>query len=171
MRVSLISNMSRTTLSAERILPFSPQELCRLVGDVREYPQFIPWLKSLRVIEEEPRDGGGWEGIAEATVGWKAITERFATTVRCEPVKGEVDVSLVRGPFHALDNRWRFEPHGDGARVRFWISYQFKNPVLQALVAANKDKLTGRIMHAFEREARRRLGAHARRGQREIHDD
>jgi coenzyme Q-binding protein COQ10 len=151
--------LSCTTLSAERLLPYAPGDLCRLVGDVREYPQFIPWLISLRVIREEPREEGGWEGVAEAIVGWKAIREPFATQVRCEPAKGEVDVSLVSGPLHALDNSWRFEPHERGARVRFSISYQFKNPVLQALVAANKDKLTGRIMGAFEREAKRRLGA------------
>jgi coenzyme Q-binding protein COQ10 len=150
--------MARTTIEAERILPYAPGDLCRLVGDVREYPQFVPWLKSLRVTKEEPRPEGGWEGVAEATVGWKAITERFATTVRCEPAKGEVDVALVTGPFHALDNSWRFEPHERGARVRYRISYHFKNPVLQALVAANKDKLAHRIMSAFEREARRRLG-------------
>ena len=150
--------MARTSLEAERILPYPPADLCRLVGDVREYPKFIPWLQSLRVVKEEPRPEGGWEGVAAAVVGWKAITERFSTHVRCEPAKGEVDVSLVSGPFHALDNRWRFEAHEKGARVRFWISYHFKNPILQAAVAANRDKLAKRIMGAFEKEAHRRLG-------------
>jgi coenzyme Q-binding protein COQ10 len=150
--------MARTNIVAERILPYPPADLCRLVGDVREYPKFIPWLKSLRIVKEEPRDEGGWEGVAAAIVGWQAITERFSTNVRCEPAKGEVDVSLVSGPFHALDNSWRFEPHGEGARVRFNISYHFKNPILQAAVATNKDKLAARIMGAFEAEAHRRLG-------------
>lgn len=150
--------MARTQIEAERVLPYPPGDLCRLVGDVRAYPRFIPFLQSLRVTEEEPRAEGGWEGVAEAIVGWKAITERFSTTVRCEPAKGEVDVSLVSGPLHALDNSWRFEPHMKGARVRFWISYHFKNPLLQAAVAANRERLAARIMGAFEKEARRRLG-------------
>lgn len=150
--------MSRTTIEAERILPYAPADLCRLVGDVRAYPEFIPWLQSLRVVTEEKRDEGGWEGVATAIVGWKAITERFSTSVRCEPAKGEVDVALVSGPFHALDNRWRFEPHEKGAKVRFWISYQFKNPLLNAVVAANRDKVAARVMGAFEREAKKRLG-------------
>jgi coenzyme Q-binding protein COQ10 len=150
--------VSRTTITAERILPYPPADLCRMVGDVREYPKFIPYLQNLRVTKEEPRDAGGWEGVAEAIVGWKAIRERFSTQVRCEPAKGEVDVALVSGPFHALDNRWRFEPHEQGARVRFHITYQFKNPVLNAVVAANKDKVAARIMGAFEKEAKRRLG-------------
>ncbi len=49
--------MSRTSLEAERILPYAPADLCRLVGDVRAYPEFIPWLQRLRVIKEEKRDG------------------------------------------------------------------------------------------------------------------
>lgn len=150
--------MARTQIQAERVLPYPAGDLCRLVGDVRAYPHFIPFLKSLRITKEEPRAEGGWEGVAEAIVGWKAITERFSTTVRCEPAKGEVDVSLVSGPLHALDNSWRFEPHEKGARVRFRISYRFKNPLLQAAVAANREKLAARIMGAFEKEARRRLG-------------
>jgi coenzyme Q-binding protein COQ10 len=150
--------VARTIIEATRDMPFAPEDLCRLVGDVRAYPHFIPWLKTMRVLKEEPRPQGGWQGSAEAVVGWKTFEERFTSTIRCEPEKGEVDVALVRGPFHTLDNRWRFQAHEKGARVRFWIAYEFKNPLLQAAVNANRDKLAGRIMAAFEREAKRRLG-------------
>ena len=150
--------MARTIIEAERILPYDPGDLCRMVGDVREYPKFVPWLQSLRVVKEEKREEGGWEGVAQAVVGWKAIKERFTTTVRCEPAKGEVDVALVSGPFHSLENRWRFAPHEGGAHGKYWIAYEFKNALLQAAVSANRERLAGRIMSAFEREAKRRLG-------------
>ncbi len=150
--------MSRTVIEAERVLPYAPEDLCRLVGDVRVYPEFVPFLKSMRVTKEEPRDQGGWQGVAEAEVGWKAINVHFSTSVRCEPAKGEVDVALVKGPLHSLANKWWFKPHEKGAHVRYWIAYEFKNPVLQAAISANKDKLASRIMSAFEREATRRLG-------------
>ncbi len=71
--------MSRTVLTAERTLPYAPGDLCRMVGDVRAYPHFIPYLQNLRVLKEDKREEGGWEGIAEAIVGWKAIRERFTT--------------------------------------------------------------------------------------------
>lgn len=150
--------MARTVIEAERVLPYDPADLCRLVGDVRIYPEFVPFLKTMRILKEEKRDAGGWEGIAEAEVGWQAIKVSFATHVRCEPAKGEVEVGLVKGPLHALANRWRFKPHEAGAHVSYWIAYEFKNPVLQAAISANKDKLASRIMGAFEREAKRRLG-------------
>ena len=150
--------MPRTVIECERVLPYAPEDLCRLVGDVRVYPEFVPFLKRMRVVKEEPRDHGGWAGIAEAEVGWQAIKVTFATSVRCEPAKGEVEVALVKGPLRSLSNRWWFKPHEDGTHVRYWIAYEFKNPVLQAAISANKDKLASKIMEAFEREAKRRLG-------------
>ena len=150
--------MPRTVIEAERILPYAPEDLCRLVGDVRVYPEFVPFLQTMRVLKEEKLPEGGWKGIAEAEVGWQAIKVRFSTTVRCEPEKGEVEVALVKGPLHSLANKWWFKPHETGAHVRYWIAYEFKNLVLQAAISANKDKLASRIMVAFEREAKRRLG-------------
>ncbi|HVY85701.1 MAG TPA: type II toxin-antitoxin system RatA family toxin [Caulobacterales bacterium] len=150
--------MARTVIETQRVLPYAPADLCRLVGDVRVYPEFVPFLQRLRVLKETPLEQGGWEGVAEAEVGWKAIHVRFSTAVRCEPAKGEVEVKLVQGPLHYLANRWRFEPHEKGAHVHYWIGYEFKNPILQAAISANRDKLASRIMAAFEKEARRRLG-------------
>lgn len=151
--------MPRTIIEAERVLPYAPADLCRLVGDVRVYPEFVPFLKTMRIVREEPLAEGGWRGVAAAEVGWKAITIHFSTSVRCEPEKGEVEVALVQGPLHSLQNKWWFVPHEKGAHVRYWIAYEFKNALLQAAISANRDKLATRIMTAFETEARRKLGA------------
>lgn len=151
--------MARTIIEAERVLPYAAEDLCRLVGDVRVYPEFVPFLTRMRVVKEEPREAGGWQGVAEADVGWQAIKVTFATSVRCEPAKGEVEVALVKGPLHSLNNKWWFKPHENGgAHVRYWIAYEFKNSLLQGAISANKDKLASKIMEAFEREAKRRLG-------------
>lgn len=150
--------MAAVIIEKERRLPYAPADLCKLVGDVRAYPRFIPWLQHIDVLQETPR-GEGWEGVAEARVGWKGFSERFATKVVCAPERGELDVTLVRGPFKSLINRWRFAPTPEGgALVRFWIAYEFKNPILQGLAAANRTHAAQRILHAFEREAHRRLG-------------
>src|SRR5262245_42196146 len=128
--------MSAMIVETERRLPYDPEALCRLVGDVRAYPAFIPWLKHIRILQELRR-GEGWEGVAEASVGWRGINERFATKVLCSPETGTVEVTLVRGPFKTLHNRWRFAKLEEGgALVRFWIAYEFKNPILQAIAAA-----------------------------------
>jgi coenzyme Q-binding protein COQ10 len=150
--------LSQLIVETEKRLPYAPDDLCRLVGDVRSYPKFIPWLKHLRILREKPHEEGGWEGAAEAIVGWKAITETFSTLVRSEPAKGEVDVGMLSGPFKTLINRWRFKSDGQGgAIVKFYIAAEFKNPVLQAVLRGAKDKAAHRIMAAFEAEAQRRF--------------
>ena len=35
----------------ERVLPYSPDQLFTLVGDVRRYPEFVPWITSMRAGE------------------------------------------------------------------------------------------------------------------------
>ena len=150
--------MSAVKISTERRLPYSPRALATLVADVESYPRFIPWVKRLSV-KRDKRDGDAWEGVAEALVGWKAFLESFATKVRANPEAGEVDVSLVRGPFKSLSNRWRFLDDGEGGSVvRFDIAYEFKNPILQAVAAMNREYAAHRIMAAFEAEAKRRFG-------------
>lgn len=148
--------MSARVVEADRTLPYDPVELCKLVSDVERYPAFLPWLKSLRITQYAPH-GAGWSGVAEAVVGWRSFTVRFATKVRAAPEEGEVDVALVRGPFKTLENAWRFSPAPAGAHVHCRLRYEFKNPVLQALVDSNKQRVMARILAAFEQEAARRL--------------
>ncbi|MBU6374117.1 MAG: type II toxin-antitoxin system RatA family toxin [Alphaproteobacteria bacterium] len=152
--------MSATVVEAERRLPFSARDLCVLVGDVKSYPGFIPWIQSLRIVQET-REGDGWRGLAQAIVGWRGLRERFSTYVTCKPDDGVVDVKLADGPFRHLENRWRFTDDGaGGAIVRFWISYEFRNPLLNGLARVNRETAADKIIAAFEREATRRFAAH-----------
>lgn len=154
--------MSATTIEAERRLPYPPEMLAELVGDVRAYPSFIPWVLDMKVSAEREH-GGVRDCVAHVLVGWRSLRERFSTRVRSAPAEGEVDVTLVSGPFRRLENRWRFAPDGDGgALVRFYICYDFKNPLLNGLVRVNREKAAERIMAAFEKEAAKRLGKHVR---------
>jgi coenzyme Q-binding protein COQ10 len=151
--------MKATTIDTVRRLPYAPRDLCAMVGDMKAYPRFVPWIKSLRVTGEREHDGVT-ESIAHVVVGWRHITERFSTKVRTAPEEGAVDVAFVEGPFRTLANTWRFESDGaGGAIVRFHLAYDFKGLMLNALVRANKEKVIAKIMEAFEGEAKRRFGA------------
>lgn len=150
--------MGVSQIRVEKRLPYPAADLCRMVGDIKSYPRFVPWIKSLRVTGENTQDGV-CQSVAHAVVGWKHITERFSTKVRCAPEEGAVDVSFVDGPFRTLENAWRFEDDGaGGAIVRFSLHYDFKSFMLNSIVNANKAKVSDKIMEAFEAEAKRRLG-------------
>lgn len=151
--------MAATVVEMDRRLPYPPHDLSAMVADIRSYPLFIPWLKKLEVLSER-MDGETRVSVARADVGWRAVSERFTSEVRATADK--VRVALVSGPFKSLENRWDFLPAPNGTLVRFYVSFEFKSPILQALASLNRDLVASRIIAAFEGEARKRFGHPAR---------
>lgn len=138
--------------------PYTPRQLFDLVADVRAYPDFVRWIRSLRVLHESATDGV-WNGRAEARVGFRGFSERFTTDIAARAEEGVIDVRLVNGPLRMLTNRWTFRDEPQGAKIEFEVSFEFRNPLLQALAAANLDLAVSRLVQSFLDEARRRYGA------------
>ena len=141
-----------------RILPYTPQQLFALVGDVESYPDFVPWITSMRVWNRTD-DGAGVTGLdAEAGIGFSFLRERFSTRVRRNEAAGEITVSLISGPFKHLLNRWTFTPHPDGTKVDFYIDFEFKSKMLTTLLTANFAHAVERLMGCFEDRAKAMYG-------------
>ena len=136
----------------------TPDNLFTLVSDIKRYPEFIRWIKAMRVSGER-MDGATSHKLGEAVVGFKGFVESFATNVASTHAEKTVHVKLVRGPFRKLENKWRFVPNEAGAtRVEFFIDYTFSNPILAMLAKSNSDTAVQRIMQSFLAEADRRYG-------------
>lgn len=144
-----------------RVLPYAPQDLAALVADVRSYPDFVPWVTSMRVYNPREEAPGVSLLDAEASVGFSFLTERFSTWVRHDANAPKVEVGLIRGPFRHLKNRWEFFPDPSGTRVEFMIDFAFRTRLLDMMLQANFDRAVGKLMSCFEAEARRRYGAAA----------
>lgn len=130
-----------------------------LVGEVAAYPQFVPWINSMRTWNAR----GAGEGVdtldAEAGVGFSFLKERFSTRVTRDAGERQIDVALLAGPFRRLANRWRFHDDPGGTRVEFDIDFQFKSRLLDALLAANFHHAVDRLMGCFEARAADLYGA------------
>lgn len=135
-----------------------PQHLFDLVADIRRYPEFIRWIRSMSVSGE--REAAGLRHcVGEARVGFSGFSESFATTVAADPAQRIIRTELVRGPFRRLNNTWTFRERSDGGTdVDFLIDYEFRNPILRALAAANFDRAVNALVAAFVTEADRRHG-------------
>ena len=136
-----------------RVLPYGPDRLFELVGDVRRYPEFVPWITTMRVWNEHAEGQGITTLDAETRVGFSFLRERFATRVRRDAVIRRIDVSLLSGPFRKLTNSWVFEPHPVGTLVRFDIEFEFKSRLLDAMLQANFARAVNRLIGCFETRA------------------
>lgn len=144
-----------TTHREKLDLPYRPEDLFELAADVGRYPDFIKWIRTLRLLSEQ-EEQGRLRYRAEVSVGFKGFTETFITDVDARKSELAIDVSLVRGPFRKLSNAWRFAPTPTGTRVDFSIAFEFRNFVLQTLADANKTYAVRRVIDAFVEEAGQR---------------
>ena len=137
----------------------TPENLFALVSDIEKYPEFIHWIKAMRVSGERT-EGDAVHKLGEAVVGFKGFNERFATNVTSRLSDLTVHVKLVRGPFRRLENKWSFVIDETGkTRVDFYIDFSFSNPVLRVLARANTDSAVRGIIDAFVAEADKRYGS------------
>lgn len=145
-------------LSKQIVLEHRADEVFDLVADIRRYPDFIKWIRSMKVSNERAENGVNYYR-GEADVGFKNFSERFSTDIAADPEARTVEVKLAQGPFKRLRNSWKMTPDGNlGTVIDFFIDYEFKNPVLSLLARANTSLAVNRIMQAFIDEADRRFG-------------
>ncbi len=141
-----------------KVLPYQPDQLFDLVADVARYPDFLPWITSMRTWN--PQDLG--EGVsaldAEAGVGFSFLKERFSTRVVRDACRRQITVTLISGPFRALKNDWRFRPDSGGTVIDFSIAFEFKSRLLDAFLAANMDRAIAILIGRFEERARKLYG-------------
>ena len=149
------------TYETTRPVPHSPRQMFDLVADVESYPEFLPLCEALSVRSRKNGDEKTLL-IADMTVGYKAIRETFTSQVLLKPGELEIDVKYLDGPFKYLDNKWTFEPHGDGGcQVRFFIDYEFKSRILGVLMGSMFDRAFRTFAEAFENRARKIYGTSA----------
>jgi coenzyme Q-binding protein COQ10 len=137
------------------LMPFAPDDLLALVGDVAAYPKFLPWIKVTRVTAVKPGDHGHYF-IGEAIVGYKAFRAQFSTHVEVDKTARTVTTKLINGPFKSLTCIWAFRASESGTLVDLSLDFEFSEPFLAQLLASNMDKAVGKLIKAFTAEAERR---------------
>jgi coenzyme Q-binding protein COQ10 len=136
-------------------MPFAPNDLLALVGDVANYPKFLPWIKATRITAAQERAEGQYF-VGEAVIGYKAFRAQFSTHVEIDKTARTVSTSLIKGPFKSLACVWAFRDSPSGTLVDLTLDFEFSEPFLAQLLAANMDKAVGKLIKAFTAEAERR---------------
>jgi len=141
-----------------KVLPYTPEQLFRLVSDVDHYPEFVPWIQDMATWNARKESDGVEVVDAEARVGFSFLRERFATRVRRNRDLKTVEVGLISGPFRKLANTWSFTPIDGGTEIGFFIDFEFKSRLLDAMLHANFDRAVNKLIECFEARAKALYG-------------
>jgi coenzyme Q-binding protein COQ10 len=135
------------THAEKRILRYTPDQLFELVADVRRYPEFLPWCVGARVVSQSET-----ELVADLTIGFKLFRETFRSRVQLDRPH-EVRVKYENGPFRYLNNTWKFTPVPGGTEVDFFVDFEFRSALLQAVIGVVFNEAVRLMVRSFERRA------------------
>lgn len=140
------------THAEKRFLPYTPDQMYRLVADIERYPEFLPWCLAARI---KRRSGNTVH--ADLIIGFKMVRESFTSRVElCPPDK--INVSYAEGPFKYLNNHWIFEEVEGGCLIDFYVDFEFRSKMLQRVITALFSEAVKRMVAAFEARARHLYG-------------
>src|SRR5215472_5740161 len=150
----LHAELSMPRFSNKRRVPHNAQQMFDLVADVERYPEFVPLCHALSVRQRNQMPDGTEVVVADMTVSFKLVKETFTSRVTLDRANLKITVEYLQGPFSNLENRWSFEPKGEGAcDVGFFLSYEYKSRMLALLMGSMFDTAFARFSAAFEKRA------------------
>ena len=134
-----------------------------LVADVANYEKFLPWVKAVKIWNNETSQTSF---DAELLIGYRNFRAPFATSVIIDRESSSIKTSLLKHkskirnlfaqPMRELICKWEFMDLKNGSLIDLRIDYQFNDRILAALLSNNLEKAIQKLIEAFTSEAKRR---------------
>lgn len=133
-----------TVINRSALVPFSANDMFKLVDDIEHYPAFLPWCKSTTIISRDENEVTASIEIAKAGIN-KSFTTRNINT---KPE--QIEMNLVDGPFKSLHGYWRFQALDDNAcKVSLDIEFDFSSKLLSMTLGPVFSQICNSLVNAF----------------------
>ena len=142
--------MSSATL--KKIIPCKKNQLIDMVLDIEKYPEFVPWCISGKVYDKkESSDMISFNG--DLKVGKSFLNETFSSHVSLYKELDKIIVTNLDGPLKYLKNEWKFKEVNNSTELEFFIDFELKNPILNAIMTKSFELGLSKIAKSFENRA------------------
>ena len=130
------------------LVTHSPRQMFDLVCDVASYPEFLPWVRTAEVHEQDDQ-----RQLATLEVRIAGMVQRF-TTENSLVQPESLNMRLHRGPFDQLSGVWRFLALSDlGTRVSLDLEFSMPGSVLMLPFRRGFGRMADNMVDDFCRRA------------------
>lgn len=135
-------------ISRSALVKFSAVQMYGLVADIASYKDFLPWCCGARVTTSPPQSV-----IASLDIYYKGL--QSSITTRNQMLFGKsIQISLLDGPFTALQGSWQFDVLEEHAcKIALNLEFDIKNGVLAKLVGQVFSEIASEQVNAFHQRA------------------
>lgn len=139
--------MSKISRSA--LVPYSAEQMYRLVNDVDSYPEFLPGCSGSRVLSASSDQMTASVDVSKAGISKTFVTRNTLTDNQ------SINMQLVDGPFKKLSGGWRFTPLGEQAcKVELNLDFEFTNMLVELAFGRIFKELASSMVQAFTQRAK-----------------
>ncbi|MBC8948403.1 MULTISPECIES: type II toxin-antitoxin system RatA family toxin [Xenorhabdus] len=136
-------------ISRSALVPYSVEQMYKLVNDVTSYPDFLPGCVGSRVLSSSNN-----EMTASVEVAKAGISKTFVTRNTLFDNQ-RISMQLVDGPFRKLMGGWHFTPLSeDACKVELHLDFEFTNKLIELAFGKVFKELAGNMVQAFTQRAR-----------------
>ncbi len=132
-----------TVVKKSRSVPYSCEQMYRLVNDIERYADFLPYFSS-SVIHHQDED----EVQATLSITAAGMSKSFTTRNRLQANK-MIEMRLVDGPFSHFEGFWRFDETPEGCAVSLDLEFDFAGRMLSMLLGPIFEQVTDALVDAF----------------------
>jgi ribosome-associated toxin RatA of RatAB toxin-antitoxin module len=126
----------------------SKNKMFRLVDLIENYPKFLPWCGSTKIIERNNN-----KTIASIEINYRGIKQTF-TTENTKKINDKMFIKLINGPFKSLSGEWLFkELEKDSCQIELKLEYEFSNIILEKLISPVFNMIANTFIDEFIKEA------------------
>ena len=130
------------------VIPYKIGDMFVLVNDITEYPKFLPWCKSVKILSRTDT-----EVLATIAMGSIAM-ERTFTTQNVIKLNEWIEMRLVEGPFSHLRGYWHFRALGEtGSKISLSMEFEISNKLLRIALEPVFTKIANTLVDAFVKRA------------------
>ncbi len=141
-----------STATIKKIIPCKKNQLIKMVLDIEEYPEFVPWCIEGKVYDKnESDDLITFNG--DLKVGKSLLNETFSSHVSFFKEKDKIIVTNLDGPLKHLKNEWVFKEVNNATQLEFFIDFELKNPILNSIMKKSFELGLNKIAKSFEERA------------------
>lgn len=136
-------------ISRNALVPYSTEEMYKLVADIEDYPKFLPWCRSTQVMSRNEQ-----EVKASIEIARGALNKSFATINRMQQNK-MIEMRLLQGPFKHLQGFWRFDElkTATACKISFDLDFEFESKLVAMVAGPVFSQIANSMVEAFTKRA------------------
>lgn len=136
-------------ISRNALLPYSTDEMYKLVAAIEDYPKFLPWCRSTQVLSRNDHEVKACIEIARG-----ALNKSFTTLNRMQHNK-MIEMGLLQGPFKHLQGFWRFDELKANAacKIAFDLDFEFESKLVALVAGPVFSQIANSMVDAFSKRA------------------